>query len=417
MHTSQLIRTAALAAMLLLAAACKYPYELEIERGDYPLVVEGDIQIGGKSTLTLSFSQPLDKKAYNPPAIKTTGYIEGEDGTRVDGSAPISYTSQIYNILEFDTSQLRPDQRYRLHFDAETTFYPDILSSSFYSDSQAGGFSFERRSFESDWLTVCPAPVIDDLSYSLDEARDELDIGLSMHCQGSSHFRWTYSEDWEYHSDILSPYHFDEKTGTVLMGGGDVYYCWRHEDATHISIFSTENQIEDRFEELDFHHIPLADRRLQMLYRITLQLTALSEDAYAYWRTVRQNTEEQGSIFAPTPSALASNVHCTSHPDYQVLGYLNAAQVAQAQMYYDNSVAKYHQDPPGGYYEKLEMQVPIDPLSNLEAYRSGYLPYRQIYEGITTVPTHYMWAAAICIDCRRSGGTTTKPADWPSNQE
>lgn len=413
MHTSPFIRAAALAAMLLFAAACKYPYELEIERGDYPLVVEGDIQIGGTSTLTLSFSQPLDKKVFNAPVIRATGYIEGEDGTRVNGEAPISYISQVYNTLEFDTSHLRPDQRYRLHFDAEATSYQDILSSSYYPDPERDAYSFERRSFESDWLTVCPAPVIDDLSYSLDEIRKELDIGLSMHCQGSSHFRWSYSEDWQYHSDLMASYYYDEASRTVLNGTGGYYFCWSHVDSPNIYIFSTENQIEDRFEELDFYRIPLGDRRLQMLYRITLQLTALSEDAYAYWRSVRQNTEEQGSIFAPTPSALASNVHCLSDPDFQILGYLNAAQVAEARMYYDNSVAKFHQDPVGGYFERFELDVPIDEKSNQEAYRSGYLPYSAIYAEAATEPTSYLWVSAICIDCRKSGGTTTKPADWP----
>lgn len=393
MATKVLFRFAAIAALLLSAVSCKYPYDVIIERTDYPLVIEGDLLLGTSSTFKFSYVLPLDSDDYVLSARKTAGYIEGEDGSRVDGTASGGGAT-----LTFDTTDLSADQRYKLHFTSP-----------------------EGRIIESDWLDVCPAPVIDDLSYWKNEQYDELHIGLSMHCNGSHHFRWTYLEEWEYHSEIRSVYDYDPNRYadgvTKSENGPKYYYCWGRHNASVINIFSTEYQIEDRFEELSFHRIPLNDLRLQSLYRMTLQLEALSEKAYAYWRTIRQNTDEQGSLFAPTPSEMASNLHCTSDPSYQILGYVNAAVAATTRMYYDDSVAHYYRPQritPGMLRER---EVPVHLDSCALAYREGLLPFNPIHDMMGTNIVAYIWADRKCIDCRVSGGTKNKPADWPTDHQ
>lgn len=392
MATKKLIRFAAIAALLLNATACKYPYDVNLEQTDYPLVIEGDLLLGTTSTFRFSYVLPLEANEYLLPAKRTAGYVEGENGIRVTGT-----TRNTGAILDFDTSELPAGQRYRLHLETP-----------------------EGRIIESDWLDVAPAPVIDDLSYWKNEEYNELHVGLSMHCNGAHHFRWTYVEEWEYHSDIRTFYEFDPNKSsdgvTYVPGGYKNYYCWNRNEVSAINIFSTENQIEDRFEELSFHRIPLGDIRLQTLYRMTLRLEALSEDAYLYWRTIQQNTEAQGSLFAPMPSEMASNLRCTSDPSYQVLGYVNAAVAAITRMYYDNEVADYYQRPRGGYYKMDEQDVSLNPADCLLAYEQGFLPFNPIY-GLTPQPIAFTWARKICIDCRVSGGTKNKPADWPTDHQ
>ena len=408
--TNLLRRLAAIAALLLCAAACKYPYDITLEDGEYPLVVDGDILIGAVTTIRFSYAQPLNQNQdlsfgypyssssfiYISQTTNPVGYIEGEDGTRIEGTDPTGqpYSSILgmWSQLQFDTRGLRTDQRYRL-----------VCSID------------DGHKLESDWLEVCPAPVIDDLSYWKNDQFDELHIGLSMHCNGAHHFRWTYNEDWEYHSDLSASVVFEPRKG-ISVGGGDYYYCWSHTDAADIQIFSTENQIEDRFEELSFRRIDLTDRRLQMLYRMTLQLSALSPDAYNYWRTIRQNTQEQGSLFAPTPSEMASNVHCTNERDYLILGYLNAGAVATAQMYYDNDVEHFYIPPRGGYYKREDFEIDLKYDFMLAAYNSGWLPWHAVY-GMGVEPTGYIWVRDVCIDCTKSGGSKNKPADWPNDHK
>lgn len=398
MAMKSLIRIAALTATLLTEAACIFPYEVDIKQGsEWPLVVEGDILIGSPTTLLLSYVLPFDANDTDAVPVSAQGYIEGEDGTRVQGTPMLSR-------LEFDTSGLRKDQRYRLHFETLTT---------------QGTVS---NSFESDWLDVCPAPTIDALTYSKNEQFDELWIGLSMHCHGSHHFHWSFSETWEYHSDIFTNLKYDPKTLSVGTYDPDpnLYYCWKSENSSQINIFSTVNQTEDRFEELAFHTIPLNDKRLQVMYRITVRLEAMSENAFNYWYNMQQNSEGQGSIFAPTPSEMASNVRCLSDPSVHVMGYLNAAAQTEAIMYYDNTVNHFYKG--GRPYEPESQRVSaFRPDSLAYWYAHDFLPFEEVYDEMTSdpdpEPIEYLWARSVCIDCRRQGGTKNKPEGWPSGHK
>ena len=94
MNTRIITNIAAVAAAALLAATCIYPYKVDIERGgDNPLVVEGDIHVGGITTVKLSYVRPFNLDGYEYVAVKAKGYVEGEDGSRVTGELRISCIS------------------------------------------------------------------------------------------------------------------------------------------------------------------------------------------------------------------------------------------------------------------------------------------------------------------------------------
>lgn len=409
MTAKYLNRLAALAAALLCTTACIYPFEVELSKtGEWPLVIDGDILIGATTVLNLSHVRPFNADPDELQHFSASGYIEGEDGTKVESSGYGFYVQIAPEVaISFDTSKLRPDQRYRLHL----TTYGDRLEP--------------LNTYESDWLTPCSAPTIDNLSYSNHPENNQLWIGLSMNCPGEHYFRWSFTETWEYHSDIHSsleyvPWHFDERKGYTAeyrYADPDLYYCWSTVSSPQINIFSTINQTEDRFEDLAFHVIRLNDKRLQVLYRITVQLQAISEDAYNYWHTIQENSEGQGSIFSPTPSQTASNVHCTSDPALGVIGYLNAAVPAISVLYYDNAVEHYYK-PDKPYLSQLDTLKANDFYMADRIYAAGKLPSYGLYLDMASgSPTHYVWDNAICIDCRRQGGTKSKPNDWPNDHK
>ena len=63
MEMKHLFRAAALAATMLTAAACIYPFSPELQHGgELPLVVEGDIFLGTYTTLTLSHVRPFGEE-------------------------------------------------------------------------------------------------------------------------------------------------------------------------------------------------------------------------------------------------------------------------------------------------------------------------------------------------------------------
>ena len=81
----QSIRIAAFGAFLSAVTACVFPFEVDIAKGgELPLVVEGDIIAGDMTVIALRHVQPLTEQA-DEYGFEATGYIEGKDGSRIDG--------------------------------------------------------------------------------------------------------------------------------------------------------------------------------------------------------------------------------------------------------------------------------------------------------------------------------------------
>jgi len=407
MKTNIFTRIAALAALLLSAAACVFPYEVDLEQnGDAPLVVEGDIHVGGMTRIRLSRLSPIEATSsshgyyYNSHASQVSpstppewaqGTIVGEDGSSVD-----SWLDRYIDRIElvFDTSGLREDQRYRLHLEV--------------GEAEGG----ETTVYETGWITVNPAPVIDALTFDKNDEFNELWIRMSMHCNGAHYFRWRYVEEWEYHADIQTNLTYDPGTQEVgSFGGPSLYYCWSRTESTRINTFSTAGQTDDRFEDLSFHTVPLTAPRLQVMYRVTIMLTAMSKEAYTYWENVRKGSEEQGSLLAPVPSQMAGNVHCLTNPSAQVIGYVDACSEAKGSVVYDNATFQYYE--PEARHPVELVYASNDPETNQKMYKMGYRPVVGEF-GMSGTIEQYAWALASCVDCRLRGGSKRVPENWPS---
>ena len=393
MKAIHLLRPAVLAAAILAVSACIYPFHPDVLGTDDRLVIEGSILVGSESVFTFSGVHPIGSSESIKTTFSYSGYIEGEDGTRIQPES-----GQGTATLRFDTSGIPETQRYRVHFE----------------DTRA------QRVYESDWIEVCSAPSIDDLTYILDKDRGELDVALSMHCQGHSYFRWSYTETWEYTADRYATYYFDapaaQKARDPLKGliryqdGENTFYCWKSNDSPEIKIFDTSEQKEDRFVDLEFHRVPRYDQRLQVMYRLDVRLEAMSKEAYLYWKNVQDNSQNQGTIFSPTPSQMAGNIHCVSDPDIPVLGYINACRQATARMYYDNSQELF-----------CTYRINLDDEDLEDLSPSDFFKYYQDYNYIVlnvewdspSGPV-YTWVPKGCADCRIKGGTKDRPEGWPN---
>ncbi len=424
MAVRQLIHWLAAVAAIALTS-CVYPFEPEIETTDSRIVVEGSISVGGTSTFKFARVIPFtasDKDVSQlTRELQVTGYIEGEDGTRVESyqggwddrgadyetKSYGGYSPQARYQLFFDTYLLNPGQRYRAHFEE----------------------TYTQAVYETDWIEVCPAPVIDDLSYILNHERSELNVALSMHSATDSHFRWFYEETWEYHSDLQASHYlepgamFDPFTGEYqpmdalfkYPSGQNKYNCWNTFRSPEIKIFSTSDQAENRFTDLEFHRVASSNQKLQVLYKLTVYLEAISENAYLYWKNIEDNTNNQGTLFSPVPSQMAGNVHCLSDPGAEVIGYVSAAQTATAYMYYDDWKEKFYNGP-GVDWANITIEEFTDYNEFASWYSRGYLPYTVIPADMSeSGQTTFQWAKARCVDCTLAGGTKVKPKDWPNN--
>ena len=386
-------------AALMLAAGCTYPFQADIEQMDDVLVVEGNIVIGDRTVIALSKMVPLgtyekdgtsypDPTTYQKASIANfSAWIEGEDGVRVDATGN--------DPLYFDTRELRPDQRYRL-----------CLADGSGSDT-----------YESDWVEVLGAPVIDNISYN--NRGYALQVTASMHSDESPYFSISYDERWEYHAWTWTDWVYEKNDysaePTISYSNENRFFrCWDHSDYARSRTMSAEayegNQLVD-YPIVSFNRY---DPRISVLYNLQLRACLISPESYQYWQNMDKISKPNGDLFTPIPSSMRGNLHKVGDPTAQVLGFISASTATYTSYFIDNDETGFYAAP----YEQqkkvqeLRTQTGMNPDDWTRAYRTGYWPFLPNSD-INGNIIGYTWIAQECVDCRMQGGSINRPSDWP----
>lgn len=382
-----------LLATALLATGCIYDFTPEVGGdSDNRVVIEADLLIGEVCQVNLSYVMPLSGSTTRRyPQKPISVYLEGENGSRYDGKSVYSQTATL------DLSTAKADTRYRLHV----------------TDNDSA------KEYVTEWMDVNKAAVIDDLTYIPGDG--VMNVGISMHATNQKYFRWRYEEIWEYHSLYRAAYYYtpnaqlpDKERGSYPFGkvsefqnDENIYYCWANRQSSEILIFTTKEQKDDRFVDLEFHSIPQSDNRLSILYYIKVYVTTLSEDAYNYWKNIQTNSDYNGSLFAPNPSEMTGNISCVQNPTEQVLGFVYVSETVTEELFIDNYETDFYKEKKSNNEEPETCE---DSSQWYSLYRQGKLPV----ECVSEEPVQYSWVSKYCVDCRLSGGTKNKPAFWPN---
>ncbi len=105
-------------------------------------------------------------------------------------------------------------------------------------------------------------------------------------------------------------------------------YCWNTEYSKFdIKIFDdqfTNNSLINDF-EITFLEDGL---RFTEAYSFRVKLKSINREAYEFWSLVKQQYQNDGSIFASLPSRIASNIKCETNDSEKVLGYFFTSSVS-----------------------------------------------------------------------------------------
>lgn len=388
------IRTLFLSMLALSLTACIYPYEADIPNSGKSLVIDGDILIGENTMVNVSFTQPMDGSGASAPPLADV-WVEDDAGTVYDGvlaagelASPAPLPTMTYMV---DTKSAVPGRKYKLCV--------RLVDGD--------------RRYESDWCEVQKPVSFDELKYIKDEEHNRLALAISISGQDSRYYRWSYEETWEYHAFYHAYYQYIPPA-SMVGGYGEIthftdrdnYACWRSQPSQRIMLFSTEEQAEDRFEDLEFHLIPRTDSRLSVRYYINVHLQAMPKQGYEYWQKMHTDSDFDGSLFSPTPSGMAGNIHCVQDPDEMVIGYICAAQRVSKYVLYIDALNKFYTPTPKTYPE-LEIVHEADWLKKYT--QEDMVPVSSTYEMMFL---EYQWAPRWCADCRFYGGTNVPPSFW-----
>ena len=363
--------------LLTLMDSCKKPYSPpEGETVNTILVVEGTIAVGAnaENRFLLSRLRPLQDTSINNPESGARVTIESQSGqtwTLTEKEAG-SYLSAL---------SLPSGSRYRLKVQTRS-----------------------GRQYETDFLEVKSTPPIDSVTW---RQPDDVEIFVHTHdpSNNTRYYRWEFTETWEYHSFYDSNLGFVNGQIVFLDPSELTFACWSSASSGSIIINNTTALTEDVISYQPILILPRPSPKASFKYSILVRQYGLPEDAYNFWNILRKNTELTGTLFDPQPSQLPGNIKCVNDPAERVIGFISAGAIAEKRLYIRNADLL--------NWPVMPMEDSVCKVVNAEPNSIDFLKQDTTYG-----PAFFVTGGGVrlakkpCMDCRRRGGTTTKPPYW-----
>jgi len=290
-------------------AGCRKPYfpAAVASPGSY-LVVEGVINSGADSTIIkLSRTVPLSGTTTSTPELNAI-------------VAVISSNNAVYPLTEagngkYASGPLSLDQtlQYRLTIKTAT-----------------GG------TYQSDFVAVRNTPPIDSVGFTIQN--NGLNIYANTHDPNNAtrYYRYEYDETWQFHSKYGSNYITNGKKIVPRTQAQMIRDCFGNDQSSTILLASSAKLKQDVIYQAPIAQVPSTSEKIETKYSILVKQYALSADAYNFWLNLKKNTEQLGSIFDAQPSNINGNIHCTSNPAEQVIGYISVSNVQTKRIFITN---------------------------------------------------------------------------------
>jgi hypothetical protein len=261
------------------------------------LVVEGNIILGGITTVSLAYSMDLDDDGKIVYVQDANVRVESESGSVYEAVKVVEDGVVSYQA---DMSDAGLDDRYRLYL------------------------VVKGKDYESDFVPVKVAPPIDTVAYMVtgDSTEVEFYVNSRDRTNSTRYYMWSYTEAWEFNPRIYSEFRYDPFSKEIF-GIADYenrFNCWQNSKSTAVLIATTDFLDEDVVYRKKLNSIGRYENRINYLYSMELTQYALTREAYLYWENIKKNSDDIGGIFSPQPSEMSGNIRCVSDSDEYVIG-------------------------------------------------------------------------------------------------
>jgi len=361
--------------LALVLSQCRQPYTPpQIQNVSNYLVVEGFVNANDSSTIILSRTRPLTDTVTVKPEIHAVVSVESESGSS------FKFTEMSNGRYVLPNQNLNPSQKYRLK----------IISAS-------------NVVYQSDFVPVKITPQIDTVSWS--RSGDVVTMEANTHDPQNNtwYYRWEYEETWEYHAFFESFLKYENNQLGFRDSTEYTYKCYQSDRSHNIIIGTSAKLTQDIIEHQPLVSITRASQKIDVLYSILVKQYALTQQAFEFWSLLQRNGEQGGSIFSIQPSQLIGNFHCVTNPTEPVIGFFGVSTVSQKRVFINNS--DLGNWPPITAGDHCKEKIIVDSFDYYLADTTLGPAYSLSSGGIAI-------AKKDCMDCRRFGGTLTKPPFW-----
>jgi hypothetical protein len=387
-----------LLVLIIIAVGCTKPYTPPaIIAPDSYLVVEGTISSGTDSTIIkLSRTVNISNNVTTNPVPGATLTIQS-DQNNIYPLAETSNGNYVSTGLNLDVSR-----QYRLRIQTS------------------------NEQYLSDFVPVKISPPIDSVNFTIRSKGLTINSYAHDPQNNTRYYRWDYKETWMIHSNFDS--FFISNGDTVLvrdLATNQIYTCWQTDTVNTIILNSSAKLSRDVIYNNQITFIESTSQKIADGYSILVRQYALTAGAYTFWKNLKKNSEQLGSIFDAQPSQINGNIHSITNPSEPVIGYVSVGTTTTKRLFIQNRQLpawlpeKSYSDclliPCLYAYYAPGSKFPVNQVDQFINYNKGainpLIPVDIIKPPGAPAPIGYTAAEPICVDCRLRG-TTVKPSYW-----
>ena len=367
-------------------------YEAEI-------AIEGRILAGEETVAYLSYTTPLNSEEEAPDILNAQVYVIGQNGYRSE-AAEFNMEDNCYVI---NTRTLDNNTHYALEV------------------------TVDGETYQSEFQPLLTSPEIDEVTWQENEGSVSIFVTTLAEKDDPRHFMWSFEEDWEFHAEVdmrgndeIKPIYVKEHYPGLTEAHNPYLFCWMHDVSRNLLLHSTANLSENMAENIKLHEISIEDIRISYIYSILVKQWSLSDEAYRYFHTAKQYTEESEGLFTPILSDYQGNIVCTTNPNKRAHGYVLASSVATKRIFIYEEEFKHMRT----LYSNPNCSPKTPDLMGWESWGDLIASFPWLSRWvIMTKDGNWNHPDAIlydwnCADCRCTPGATKKRPDfWPNNDE
>ncbi|HEY0679623.1 MAG TPA: DUF4249 domain-containing protein [Chitinophagaceae bacterium] len=369
-----------LCLILLGFIGCKEKYMPEInEASRNYLVVEGILNSGtGPTNIRISRTLRLVDTTKFKAETNAVVSVQGKDNSNF---ALIHKGEGMYSA---DQLNLNINQQYRL-----------LIKTA------------DGKQYASDYVEVKQTPPIDSVTWKRSEKGVEIFVNSHDALNKTKYYKWEYDETWETHSSVAALYDYrNSRVVSIDPYVEKIVYCWKSAPSNQLLLGSTAALSSDVIRQQPLTLIPAGNERLGVRYSIIIRQYALTERAHEFYKLMKKNTEELGSVFGPLPSEVRGNIQNTADPEEMVIGFISASSAQEKRIFINST------EVPAWNFILACNTYRVANNPDSIAY---YFPYYRPYDAETDAGgavTAYFGITPLCADCRLRGGVNVKPAFW-----
>ena len=228
-------------------------------------------------------------------------------------------------------------------------------------------------------------------------------LNFSAAEEDSRYYRWKLTETWEYYTEYPIEFYYDGAVHQVSPPDTSQKYCWKTQLVQDVFTLSTVHLTENALNGVPLNFIYSSSNRLEVLYSLLIEQSALSEDAFNYWDKLRVNSLQDGGLYTTQPLAIKGNIKNISNPDNEVLGFFQASSVSTKRIFVEP-------------LPDLVLNIPSLCQINLLEH-GGFLEISPLDYPAYLFSSNGQWSMATltkeCVLCSAQGGSNVKPDFWP----